>query len=80
MHAELYDINIRTSSAQLKQIRGLAAKLKRALLEADGLGDVPVSSFLILGEVVPRPSSLQSEHLTSRSSHSWQSRTPKGPL
>ncbi|MBL4633317.1 MAG: helix-turn-helix transcriptional regulator [Kofleriaceae bacterium] len=46
----LFDVNIRVSEKKLAVLGALAEKLRLAILDADGSGNIPVSSFLVLGK------------------------------
>ncbi len=52
--AGLFDVNARVSAANLKKLGSMVDALRLALIEADGSGDIPVSSFAVLGRVPPR--------------------------
>ncbi len=50
----LFDINARVSRTKLSEIKRLCSQLQKAVLDADGSGELPVSAFLVLGETSPR--------------------------
>ncbi len=50
----LFDINAHVSSEKLKELGAMVEALRLAVLEADGSGDIPMSSFVVLGDVPPR--------------------------
>lgn len=52
--AGLFDVNARVSASNLKKLGEMAEALRLALAQADGSGDIPISSFLVLGKVPPR--------------------------
>lgn len=52
--AGLFDINARVSASKLRKLGKMVESLRQAILEADGSGDIPLSSFAVLGDVPSR--------------------------
>lgn len=52
--AGLFDINARVSASELKKLGKMVESLRLAILAADGSGDIPLSSFAVLGDIPKR--------------------------
>ncbi len=50
----LFDVNASVSKRELKKLGALVEELRLAILAADGSGDMPISSFVVIGPVQPR--------------------------
>lgn len=50
----LFDINAKVSRERLQRISKLADELQKEILDADGSGEIPIASFLVLGKILPR--------------------------
>ncbi len=47
----LFDINARVSKCELAKLGAMVEELRKAVIAADGSGDLPISSFVVLGQI-----------------------------